>query len=167
MEHDLNTTLIGKGGKMRIVHTDGQDIDFIELCRLLDDYLNNIVGGEKQRSQYVQYNTLDDIHDVILIYDNNIPVACASFKAYDQYIAEVKRVFVRKEYRGQGLSKQIMSTLEERAKAKGFSKLILETGVPLIEAMSLYYKIGYKRIENYGQYKDMKDSICMEKMILP
>lgn len=152
---------------MRIIHTDGKDIDFIKLCRLLDDYLNNIVGGEKQRSQYIQYNTLDDIHDVILIYDNMIPVACASFKAYDQFIAEVKRVFVREEYRGQGLSKQLMSNLEEKARTKGFTKLILETGVPLIEATGLYNKIGYKRIENYGQYRDMKDSLCMEKIIIP
>ena len=41
--------------------------------------------------------------------------------------------------------------------------LILESGEPLVAAMALYRKIGYKVIPNYGQYKDMPDSICMRK----
>ncbi len=155
-----------KGGEdMKIVYTDGKNKDFIELCRLLDDNLDEIVGGKKQRQQYAQYNTLEDINDVILIYNDEIAVSCASFKFYDEGIAEVKRVYVRKEYRGKGISKQMMSCLEERAKSRGFSKLILETGAPLVEAMGLYINIGYKVIENYGQYKYMKESICMQKNI--
>ncbi len=150
---------------MKIVYTDGKNVSFIELCEMLDDNLNEIVGGEKQREQYIQYNTLEDIDDVVLIYDDEVPVACASFKFYDEYTAEVKRVFVRKEYRGKGISKQLMSELEKRAKNKGFLKLILETGAPLIEAMALYKKMNYKVIENFGQYKDMQDSICMQKYI--
>jgi len=150
---------------MEIVYTDGNNNDFIELCRLLDDNLDEIVGGEKQRKQYAQYNTLVDINDVVLLYKDKTAVACASFKFYDKGIAEVKRVFVRKEYRGQGISKQLMSCLEELAKNKGFYTLILETGAPLVEAMVLYGKIGYKIIENYGQYKCMKESICMQKTI--
>lgn len=150
---------------MKIVYTDGKNKDFIELCRLLDDNLDEIVGGKKQREQYAQYNTLEDINDVILIYNDEIAVGCSSFKFYDEGIAEVKRVFVRKEYRGKGISKQLMSCLEERAKSKGFSTLILETGAPLVEAMGLYTSIGYEIIENYGQYKYMKESICMQKNI--
>ncbi|MDF2613960.1 MAG: family N-acetyltransferase [Clostridia bacterium] len=150
---------------MEIVYTDGTDRDFVELCKMLDDNLNEIVGGEKQREQYIQYNTLADIHDVILIYHDKVPVACASFKFYDEDTAEIKRVFVRREYRGKGISKQLMSILEKRAKDKGFSKLILETGSPLIEAIALYRKMNYEVTENYGQYKDMQESICMQKSI--
>jgi len=151
---------------MNCIYTDGRDQDFIKLCRLLDDYLNDLVGGEENRSEYLQYNTLDDIHDVVLAYDNNNPIGCASFKYYDRDIAEIKRVFVKKEYRGKGVSKHLMRLLEQRAKEKGYNKLVLESGTPLVEAIGLYYKIGYTVIENYGQYKDMADSICMEKNIL-
>ncbi len=150
---------------MEIVYTDGNHRDFIELCRLLNENLDEIVGKEKQRNQYAQYNTLEKINDVILIYKDNTAVGCASFKSYEEGIAEVKRVFVRKEYRGQGLSKQLMSCLEDRAKSKGFHTLILETGAALVEAIGLYRKIGYQIIENYGQYKGMKESICMQKTI--
>jgi GNAT superfamily N-acetyltransferase len=150
---------------MNYVYTNGKSKDFIMLSQMLDENLNEIVGGEKQRKEYAQYNLLDNIHDVILIYDNETPIACAAFKYYEDGVAEVKRVFLHKNYRGQGLAKDLLNQLESRAKSKGFQKLILETGKLLIEAMGLYSKLGYRIIDNYGQYKDMKDSICMSKEI--
>lgn len=150
---------------MEQVYTNGKNKDFILLCRMLDDFLNEAVGGEKQREHYVQYNTLEDIHDVILIYDGKIPVACAGFKEYTKDAAEVKRVFVRQEYRGKGLSKQLMRALEEKARNKGYKSLVLETGAPLTAAAALYKKIGYQIIDNYGPYKSMEESVCMRKDI--
>ena len=150
---------------MNFIYTDGSNSDFIELCHSLDCYLNEITGGEENRSQYIQYNALDDINDVILVYKNGEPVGCAGFKYYDNETAEVKRVFVKMEYRGNGISKQLMELLENRAREKGFDKLILESGEPLVEAMGLYYSIGYKIIENYGQYENMPESICMGKIL--
>jgi len=150
---------------MEFIYTDGRNDDFVMLCHKLDEYLNEIVGGEKQRKEYVQYNALEDIHDVILIYDDKRPIACAGFKLYDGDIAEVKRVFLTTEYRGKGISKLLMSALEDKAKRQGYSSLILETGRPLSSAIGLYQKIGYRIIDNYGEYKDMRESICMRKDI--
>jgi GNAT superfamily N-acetyltransferase len=150
---------------MRVLHTNGCNKDFIKLCKMLDVYLNGIVGGEKQREQYLQYNTLDDIHDVVLVYENNVIIGCGSFKYYDDITAEIKRVYIIDDYRGKGISKIIMGTLEKKAKHKGYTKIILESGAPLKEAMGLYKKLGYVIIDNYGSYKCMKDSICMQKNI--
>ena len=151
--------------KTRIVHTDGRNPDFIELCRLLDQNLDEIVDGKFQREKYTPFNTLDDIHDAVLIYHNKVPVACGSFKYFDDETAEIKRVFVRKEVRGRDLSKLLMREIEKKAESKGFVRLVLETGEPLKVSLSLYKKIGFKTIENYGPYKNMKESICMEKII--
>ncbi len=148
---------------MNVVYTDGENKDFVLLCQQLDDNLNEIVGGEKQRKEYHQYNKLDQIHDVFLVYDMELPVGCASFKFYEEGVAEVKRVFVRNDYRGQGLSKLLMEQVENKAKEKGYQRLILETGKPLTAALGLYSSLGYKIIENYGQYKNMPLSICMSK----
>ena len=150
---------------MEFIYTDGRNDDFVMLCHKLDEYLNEIVGGEKQRKEYVQYNALEDIHDVILIYDDKRPIACAGFKLYDGDIAEVKRVFLTTEYRGKGISTLLMTALEDKAKRQGYSSLILETGRPLSSAMGLYQKIGYRIVDNYGQYKEMRESICMRKDI--
>ncbi|MBD5462206.1 MAG: GNAT family N-acetyltransferase [Lachnospiraceae bacterium] len=150
---------------MRIEYTDGRDRNFIELCHELDDFLNEIVGGEENRTEYLQYNKLDDIHDVVVAYENDVPVGSASFKKYDDECAEVKRVFVKQEYRGRGISNILMKMLEERAREKGFKYFILESGEPLVSAMALYRKSGYKVIPNYGQYVDMEESVCMKKKL--
>lgn len=148
---------------MRFIYTDGGNSDFIELCRCLDDFLNGLVGGEKNRAEYIPYNQLDDIHDVIIAYDATIPVGCASFKKHDDECAEVKRVFIKQEYRGKGVSNKLMELLENAAREQGYRCLVLESGEPLVAAMALYRKIGYEIISNYGPYKDMLDSICMKK----
>lgn len=148
---------------MKYEYTNGSNKDFVELCHELDAYLNNIVGGEENRTQYIPYNALDDIDDVFVIYDGDKAAGCASFKRYNDECAEVKRVFIRNEYRGRGLSRKLMDLLEQKAKEKGYSCLLLESGEILVEAMALYRKIGYKVIPNYGQYKCMEESICMKK----
>lgn len=148
-----------------IQYTNGNNQDFIRLCQLLDESLNELVGGEDQRKEYNQYNKLDHIHDVILICENDTPVACGAFKYYEEGVAEVKRVFVRKEFRGQGISKLLMQQIEEKAREQGFDSLILETGKPLTAAIGLYSSLGYQVIDNYGQYKNLPMSVCMLKNI--
>ena len=106
---------------MRYAYTDGTNKDFIELCHGLDDFLNELVGGEENRAEYIPYNTLDDIHDVIVAYDDDMPVGCASFKKYDDKSAEVKRVFIKEEYRGRGVSKELMERLEEKGRSEGYT----------------------------------------------
>ncbi len=66
---------------MRFVYTSGDNPDFIELCNGLDNFLNEIVEGKENRAEYIPYNQLDDIHDVIVAYDGDIPVGSASLKS--------------------------------------------------------------------------------------
>lgn len=150
---------------MEIVHTDGKNKDFIALCRLLDSNLDEIVGGAIQREKYNQYNQLDDIKDVVLLYIDGNPVASGSYKHYQDDIAEIKRIFVKKEFRGRGLSKTLMKELEQKACKNGYRTLILETGELLKASMSLYKTIGFRIRENYGPYIGMHESVCMEKQL--
>ena len=151
---------------MELIFTDGNDKRFVDLCHELDEYLSYAVGGEKQRKQYTQYNTLENIHDVVLIIEDGKAVACGSFKEYNPNIAEIKRVFTQESFRNRGYSKSIMRALEERALNKGYKKLILETGYLLKGAMRLYTANGFHVIKNYGQYINMPESVCMEKELI-
>lgn len=151
--------------RFQFVHTDGGNPAFISLCHALDDFLNQLVGGAENRAEYVPYNALDDIHDAIVIYNGDCPIGCAGFKKYDDTCAEVKRVFIRQDYRGLGISHRLMTLLEAAAKEQGYRYFILESGEPLIAAMALYRKIGYEVIPNYGPYRDMPESICMKKIL--
>ena len=61
---------------MEIIYTNGKDKRFIELCHQLDEYLQVIIGIEKQKEQFDKHNTLDDIHYVILIINHCNAIGC-------------------------------------------------------------------------------------------
>ena len=103
--------------------------------------------------------------DVVIAYDGAEPAGCAAIKRFEAACAEVKRVFVRDSHRGRGISKLLMAALEQKAREKGCNTLILETGEPLRAAMGLYRSIGFRVIPNFGPYKDMPESVCMQKRI--
>ncbi len=150
---------------MELIFTDGTDDRFIALCAALDAHLNDLVGGEAQRTQYDRYNTLESIRDVALILEDGQAVACGGYKENAPGTAEIKRVFARPESRGRGFGKAIMDALEARARAQGYARLILETGRMLDAAIRLYVSLGYSIIPNYGQYCRMYGSVCMEKRL--
>lgn len=86
------------------------------MCMELDACLDEMVGKVIQREKYVQYNQLDDIHDVILVYINNETVGCGSYKRYSVDTAEMKRIFLREKLRGKGIAREMLRRLEEDAK---------------------------------------------------
>ena len=151
--------------KVQFEKIDRANEDFERLCDELDANLDEIVGNTFDRSDYVAYNQLDDIHDIILAYLDGVAVAGGSYKFYDEETMELKRVFTEKKVRGMGLGKELLRRLEADARIQGYRYAILESGEPLVEAMVLYRKMGYKVIPNYGQYVDMPDSICMKKRL--
>lgn len=74
-------------------------------------------------------------------------------------------MFVNKKYRGQGVSKKILTELETWAIELGFKFALLETGYKQKEAIGLYERFGYKKTDNYNQYIGIETSICMKKQI--
>ena len=74
-------------------------------------------------------------------------------------------MYVINEFRGKGLSKLILKTLEETAFKMNYSRVILETGLKQRAAMLLYEKSGYTKIKPYGRHKDDPDSVCYEKRL--
>ena len=74
-------------------------------------------------------------------------------------------MYVKPEYRGRGIAATILNSLEKWAAELNFPVSVLETGTQQIEAIQLYMKSGYVVMENYGPYKNMPESICMQKRL--
>ena len=75
-------------------------------------------------------------------------------------------MFVLPGYRGHGIGLNILKELELWALELNYTECILETGKKQPEAISLYQKAGYMITNNYGQYKNVENSVCMAKVIL-
>ncbi len=147
--------------EFRIVTSDSRNEDFLDLITLLDSDLNETNGAEQQ--QYDKFNKVDYIKDVILIYSGGSAIACGAFKEYDSGTVELKRIFVKRDYRNKGLAKSIVKSLEQLAETKGYKFGILETGKKQMEAIHLYQKLGYVVIDNFLPYVGMENSVCMKK----
>lgn len=148
---------------LEIVNVDSDNIYFKELIKLLDQDLNERYG--KAQEKYNKFNKVDSIKDVVIILLERIPVACGAFKEYNNNTIELKRIFVRKENRGQGISKALISELEHLGRKNGYEYALLETGTKQHEAINLYKSSGYDVIENYEPFVGYEESICMKKAL--
>ena len=148
---------------IKILRTDSSNQDFINLVKLLDKELQIRDGAE--HTFYAQYNKIDKIKNVVVAFYNETAVGCGAIKEYDISTIEIKRMFVKDEYRSKGIATKILIELELWTGELGYNKCILETGLKQPEAIRLYTKNNYNVIPNYGQYAGMVNSVCMEKVL--
>lgn len=148
---------------MKILRTNAENKEFIALVKQLDADLA-IRDGE-DHSFYQQFNQVDHIKHILVVYENNLALGCGAIKEYDEKTMEIKRMFTTPESRGRGIASLVLGELEKWAKELSYSSCILETGIKQTEAIGLYQKNGYNRISNYGQYAEVENSLCFEKKL--
>lgn len=148
---------------MKIKRLDSTHIDFQTLVKYLDATLAEHNGDA--HDFFDQFNKIDLIKNCIVVYIDETPAACGAFKEYSEDTVEIKRMFTNPEFRKRGLGTTIVSELENWAAETGYKKAILETSRELKNAISVYEKSGFHRIPNYGQYIDVDDSVCYEKIL--
>jgi GNAT superfamily N-acetyltransferase len=149
-------------GKMtKIIRTDSDNHDFIELVRRLDADLAERDGND--HSFYAQFNKIDKIRHAVVAYEDGQPMGCGAMKEYSPNSMEVKRMYTLPVGRGKGIASKVLKELEIWAAELSYGRCMLETGKRQPEAIALYKKNGYKIIPNYGQYAGIENSICFEK----
>jgi putative acetyltransferase len=146
---------------IELVRTKSNDEDFLALVALLDEELHIRDGAE--HAFYAQFNRPVGLSGVVVAYLDSVPVGCGAFKDHSDQTAEIKRMFVKPETRGNRIGGQILAELESLAHELNFSECILETGLKQPEAIALYKRSGYTVIPNYGQYVGVENSVCMKK----
>jgi len=97
---------------------------------------------------------------------DGVPAACGGVKLDDGY-GEVKRMYVRPQFRGSGLGRLMLDRLAAYTQQHGISVLRLETGIYQKEAIGLYERYGFQRIPPFGEYFDDPVSLCYEKRLTP
>jgi GNAT superfamily N-acetyltransferase len=100
---------------------------------------------------------------VIAYDDSGVAVGCGGIRRHDQTTGEIKRMWVPPEHRRRGISRALLRALEDGARALGYDRLVLETGVRQPEALALYESAGYEIIPNYGFFADSPLSRCYAK----
>jgi len=147
-----------------IIRTTSDNPDFQNLTSELDDELCRIYNTNKE--DYEDYNRITGLPTVILAYENDAAIACGCFKQFDAHRIELKRMFVRPEFRGRGIASIMVDRLERWGKELGYGTMILETGKGQPDAIALYRKLGYTDIPHFGEFPEESRSVCLGKDLI-
>ena len=149
---------------IHLKRTDSSDVDFVLLVKKLDAYLAEVDGDD--HSFYDQFNKLDAIKTVVVAYKDAKAVGCGAMKELGPQTMEIKRMYTDPAHRGAGIATLILTALETWAGELQYEGCVLETGTRQAEAIRLYHKLGYKPMDNYGQYAGVATSLCFEKALV-
>jgi putative acetyltransferase len=134
---------------------------FLEYAASLDIDLSFQNFSKELESVRLQYDLPTGA--LILAYKNDALAGCAGIRRLDDDTGELKRMYVRPEFRGLSLGKELLEKAIQAANALGYRKLRLDTLASMTTARRLYEASGFEAIEAY-YYNPIKDVIYMEKV---
>jgi putative acetyltransferase len=150
---------------LAIVPGDVTDPAVQALVAALDRYLAALYPAESNHGLSLDALLASDIRFVVGSLDG-APVGCGALRLATGF-AEIKRMYVRPDNRGNGVGRRLLAHLEELAAETGRTHVRLETGISQPEAIALYERAGYRRIPPFAPYVADPLSLFMEKVLGP
>jgi putative acetyltransferase len=82
-----------------------------------------------------------------VVVENNAVVATVGIYKVDDFTCELRKMYSAPSQRGKGLGKKLVEFSLSKARELGFKRITLETASPLIEAIGLYKRFGFKEYQ--------------------
>jgi putative acetyltransferase len=140
------------------------DPDALSLVDELESHLASLYPSESRHGYSVDKLIREGVAFFVLR-ENGAAAGCGGVQIYGTEYGELKRMYVRPQFRGLGLGKLMLRHLADYAFRRGVGVLRLETGIHQKEAIGLYEGFGFERIPPFGVYKDDPLSLFFEKRI--
>lgn len=104
------------------------------------------------------YNDIRNEFEVFYcLLDNDSCVGTAALKRFDDDTAELKALYLDKDYRGKGLGSLLMDKLVKTARELNYKSIVLDSMSQYKDARRLYEKTGFKDTARYNdnEYADV------------
>lgn len=138
--------------------------DVLALLRMSDAFSQSLHPRSSRQPLEVESIAAPNVRFFVARHDGKA-VGCGALVLGDQGRAELKRMFVDRTVRGQGIGAAILEALENAATQAGATRLQLETAVDNRDAITLYRRHGYHERGPFGGYVTDPLSIFMEKVL--
>ena len=106
-----------KGASMNIIPMSVSDERILRLFFEHDDFMLCFMGED--RGYYTRYSDKECIEKVWAAVSDDLPIGCVAYRQQAPGVGEIKRLFIKKDYRGNGYSKELLNTVEGYAKKQG------------------------------------------------
>ncbi len=98
---------------------------------------------------------------LLLAIHNDKISGCVALRYIDDNICEMKRLYVKPEFRGLGIGKKLALAVIEKGKTLNYKYMRLDTIEFMKQAIKLYESLGFYEIEAY-RYNPIKETRFME-----
>lgn len=130
---------------------------------MLDAELHSSDRGAFEKLK--KHNTVCTDSRIVMAYREGKAGKCGAIRPYSDETAEIRRMDVIPENRGEGIALAIVTELEKKAEELGYRSAMPETNEKFAAALHLYERSGYLPIPRYGEYAKVKTSVCPGKIL--
>ncbi len=144
-----------------------------EIKALFTEYTDYLVEGDSKFKDYLRIqkynNEIENLEDkyglpygrlYVAFYENQV-AGCIALRKLNDTRCEMKRLYVKPEFRNSGIAKILIERVICDAKDIGYSSILLDTLPFLQTAIKMYKKLGFYEIECYNN-SPMDNSIYLE-----
>ncbi len=146
-----------------ISEVDIGDSDLAWLVSELDAFLSELYPAESNHCLDLSTVSDEQLRCIIVRDEVGIPAGCGALLFQEDGSAEIKRVYIRPEYRGRKLGEKIVRAIEMIASEQNSFLLRLETGIHQQPAIALYRRCGYEICDAFPPYVADPLSVFMFK----
>ncbi len=139
--------------------------DAVVLITELEAHLDPLYPAKSRHGYSVEKLLAQGVAFFVLRH-NDIPAGCGGIQLFGTDYGELKRMYVRPQFRGLGFGKLLLDHCADYARAHGVGLLRLETGIHQAAAIRLYERAGFQRIPPFGAYIEDPLSLFYEKRIM-
>lgn len=143
-----------------------------EVRELFIEYTDMLVEGDPRFEEYLGIQNFDDELEhlekkyglpcgrLYLLFVNDALAGCVGLRKLDEEKCELKRLYVRPDFRGEGYGELLLERIMGDARRIGYKYMYLDTLPFLKKAIGMYRRRGFVEIEKYSD-SPIDDTIYM------